>query len=375
MPLFGKHILDLSPTPSHMRHSEGSFIRMQDGRIAFVWSRYREGRHDGDTSDLAVIFSADEGESWSAPRTLARCEEWGAVNLMSTSMLTLREGGIALLYLKLTPGLQVRPCLRTTKDLLSFSAERDACAGRSGYFCVANGRLRRLSTGRLIYSGGHNEITEKELAQGDHENADNIVMHNISTVRVYLSDDDGESFYEAAAPVEMPLDVCREIREQGLTESGIEELEDGTLMLYARNASGRQYAAYSKDGGIHWSEPHPSAFTSPTSPMTTLRLSDGRFLAAYNPEPLWPGKPIRTEQGMWTGGRTAYVTRLCDGQMQPLAAPRVLEQDAHAGFGYGAAIETRDGAILLAYCAGTDTLGDQNMLCRGRICKIPLCEL
>ena len=98
MPLFGKHILDLSPTPSHMRHSEGSFIRMQDGRIAFVWSRYREGRHDGDTSDLAVIFSADEGESWSAPRILARCEEWGAVNLMSTSMLTLREGGIALLY-------------------------------------------------------------------------------------------------------------------------------------------------------------------------------------------------------------------------------------------------------------------------------------
>ena len=57
------------------------------------------------------------------------------------------------------------------------------------------------------------QITEKELAQGDHENADNIVMHNISTVRVYLSDDDGESFYEAAAPVEMPLDVCREIRE------------------------------------------------------------------------------------------------------------------------------------------------------------------
>jgi hypothetical protein len=231
MPLFGKHILDLSPTPAHMRHSEGSFVRMQDGRIAFVWSRYREGRHDGDTSDLAVIFSADEGESWSAPRTLALCEEWGAVNLMSTSMLTLREDRIALLYLKLTPGLQVRPFLRTTKDLLSFSDERDACAGRSGYFCVANGRLRRLSTGRLIYSGGHNEITEKELAQGDHENADNIVMHSISGVRVYLSDDEGNSFYEAAAPVEMPLDVCSEVRAQGLTESGIEELEDGTLML------------------------------------------------------------------------------------------------------------------------------------------------
>lgn len=374
MPFLGKHILDLAPTPEHTRHSEGSFIRVPDGRIAFVWSRYRAGRHDGDTSDLAVIFSVDEGESWSEPHTLARCEEWGAVNIMSTSMLTLRDGRIALLYLKLTPGLQARPFLRTTTDLQSFGEEQ-GCSARPGYFCVANDRLRRLRNGRILFSGGHNEITEKELSQGDHENADNIVMHNTSTVRVFYSDDDGASFHEAATNIVMPSGACEEVRRSGLSESGLEELEDGTLMLYARNASGRQYAAYSNDCGEHWSVPQPSAFTSPTSPMSTLRLSDGRFLALYNPEPHWYGNPIRTKSGMWTGGRTSYVLQLCDGQMRPVAEPKLLERDPDAGFGYAAMLETRDGAVLLAYCAGNANMGDQNMLCRARICKVPLCEL
>ena len=93
----GKIITDIAPTPENLRNSEGAFIRMNDRRIAFVWSRYRDGRHDGDTSDLAVMFSSDEGESWSEPRVMARCEEWGAVNIMSTSLLHLNDGGIAVL--------------------------------------------------------------------------------------------------------------------------------------------------------------------------------------------------------------------------------------------------------------------------------------
>ena len=145
----GRIITDLAPTPENLRNSEGAFIRMNDGRIAFVWSRYRNGRHDGDTSDLAIIFSSDEGESWSEPRVMARCEEWGAVNIMSPSLLRLNDGRIAVLYLKLVAGLQVLPFMRTTIDFENFSDELD-CTHTDGYFCVANDRMRRLLTLMIV---------------------------------------------------------------------------------------------------------------------------------------------------------------------------------------------------------------------------------
>ena len=48
------------------RNSEGSFIHLRDGRIGFFYSRYcAESSHDHANADIAVIYSADNGESWS----------------------------------------------------------------------------------------------------------------------------------------------------------------------------------------------------------------------------------------------------------------------------------------------------------------------
>ena len=52
-----------------------------------------------------------------------------------------------------------------------------------------------------------------------------------------------------------------------------------------------------------------------------------------------------------------------------------MEKDDNSGFGYAAMIETNDSSVLVAYCAGDSTKGDQNMLCRLRIRKIALSEL
>lgn len=373
MSLIGRIIKDLAPTPENLRNSEGAFIRIADGRIAFVFSRYRDGRHDGDTSDLAVMFSSDEGESWSEPRVMARCDDWGAVNIMSPSLLHLKDGRIAVLYLKLVAGLQVLPFMRTTTDFESFSDELD-CTHTPGYFCVANDRMRRLKSGRIIFSGGRSPIGEAELSQGDHENADNIVMSQDATVRFYFSDDEGASFREAKNELRMPHEIFRIQGEKGLNEPGLIELDSGVIYAYCRNASGRQYESYSYDNGETWSTPSPSRFTSPTSPMSTLRLSDGRIVVGYNPEPLYFGKPIRAN-GMWTGGRTSYVLELTDGNLHRISEPKFMEKDDNSGFGYAAMIETNDDSVLVAYCAGDSTKGDQNMLCRLRIRKIALSEL
>ena len=38
--MFGKHILDLAPSRTNNRNSEGSFITLKNGNILFVYTRY-----------------------------------------------------------------------------------------------------------------------------------------------------------------------------------------------------------------------------------------------------------------------------------------------------------------------------------------------
>ena len=96
----GRLVLDLAPMKTNPRNSEGSFIRMPSGEIAFAYSRYRDGLEDGSVCDLAVMFSKDEGESFSKERVFLTCEECCAKNIMSVSLLPLKDGNIGIFYLK-----------------------------------------------------------------------------------------------------------------------------------------------------------------------------------------------------------------------------------------------------------------------------------
>ena len=58
--MFGKHILDLAPSQTNNRNSEGSFITLKNGNILFVYTRYRGAGHgDECTADLYGMISAD----------------------------------------------------------------------------------------------------------------------------------------------------------------------------------------------------------------------------------------------------------------------------------------------------------------------------
>ena len=45
----------------HARHSEGSFLRLCDGRILYAYSLFSGSAGDDDPSNIAVVTSADEG--------------------------------------------------------------------------------------------------------------------------------------------------------------------------------------------------------------------------------------------------------------------------------------------------------------------------
>lgn len=59
-------VLDLNHKPGNPRNSEGSFIRADDGTILFAYSQYYgTNGDDHQPSNIALVRSKDEGETWS----------------------------------------------------------------------------------------------------------------------------------------------------------------------------------------------------------------------------------------------------------------------------------------------------------------------
>ncbi len=58
-------VATLPPAPGNPRNSEGSFLALPDGRLAFAYSRYvGDDPHDHGACEIAVIYSPDGGEHW-----------------------------------------------------------------------------------------------------------------------------------------------------------------------------------------------------------------------------------------------------------------------------------------------------------------------
>ena len=358
----GKIVKEFPPSKFNTRNSEGAFIRMDDDSIAFVYSRYRTGSSDGATCDLAVSYSYDEGETFGESRVILTPEECDAMNLMSVSLFKLNDGSIALYYLKKSKGAQCVPYLRKTKDFKTFSKEI-RCISEEGYFVVNNDRVRRLSNGNLIFPAAlHLQDTTHGVF--DHDSKHLKLKYGIG--KVYISKDDGET-WEETCELDMPYEYFKTVRDAGLQEPGVIELDDGSIYMYFRCNVGRQLESYSYDGGYTFTTPIPSRFTSPPSPLSTLRLSDGNILIGYNPIPFYPGR-YEGEKGHWTGGRNPFVLEIADGNMKTVVPVRAIERDEKSGYCYCAMFETKDG-VLLGYCAGGENDAD-GCLTRLRIRKI-----
>lgn len=95
-----KIVLQLDPTASNGRNSEGSFITLNDGRILFAYTKYNTGgSSDHDPSVIVCRVSADDGLTWEEEDHVL-VEPGEALNVMSVSLLRLQDKRIALLYVR-----------------------------------------------------------------------------------------------------------------------------------------------------------------------------------------------------------------------------------------------------------------------------------
>ena len=66
MDKIGKEVHFLKTGEGNPRRGEGSFIRLNDGRIMYAYTEYYgTSWYDHSIARISAIYSSDEGESWS----------------------------------------------------------------------------------------------------------------------------------------------------------------------------------------------------------------------------------------------------------------------------------------------------------------------
>jgi len=145
----GKESLFLHVGENISRIGEGSFIRLSNNSIMFAYINYTDGGWDDHCpADIAAVISEDEGETWSEPRILLEHDE-RAHNLMCPSLLRLKSGKIGMVLLR-KEGDDCIPHFSVSADEgQTFSAPRP-CIEQNGYYVFENDHAIVLKNGRIL---------------------------------------------------------------------------------------------------------------------------------------------------------------------------------------------------------------------------------
>ncbi len=342
----GEIVLQINPTSENARNSEAAFITLKSGRIILAWSKFiGSDNSDFGAAVIATKYSDDDGKTWTNDdRVLVQKE--GTTNVMSPSLLRLQDGRIAIVYLCKDGLKNCVPYFRTSNDELETFSEPVLIAHEPGYYVVNNDRVIQLKCGRIIIpTAFHRYRGPSVLLPGEKPDS---FMASPGIIFFWLSDDRGKNWLESLTSYYKCFPSGH-----GLQEPGVIELYDGRLWSWTRpGTEGRQWEAFSDDLGQTWTDPVPSQFVSPASPMQIKRIPNtGHFIAVWNdhsrifetPKPL----PIS-----W--GRTPLVCAISEDDGKTWKHHKLLEDSPEHGFCYPA-IHFTEEAILISYCAGGAT--------------------
>jgi sialidase-1 len=324
-------VISFLPTgPGNPRNTEGSFVTLKDGRILFAYSKFTGGGDDNDSATIAGRYSKDKGKTWSAEDTTL-VEKEGQMNVMSVSLLRLKDGRIALFYVRKNSVSDCHPYIRYSSDEAKSWSEPIKCIREDGYYVLNNDRVIQLRSGRLVLPVAlHRAINGKFGSKG-------VVM-------TYLSDDAGKTWRRSETTLQ-----DNQPDRAGFQEPGVVELKDGRILMFIRTTLGNQYFSYSQDGGNTWSEAHASPLRSPLSPASIKRIpSTGDLLAAWNDHSSVPAEFKATQES--GGKRTPFTVAISKDDGKTWIDARNLLDDPDGWYCY-TAIHFVDNQVLLAFAS------------------------
>ena len=316
--------LKLNPGENNPRNSEGDFITLKDGKILFIYSHF-SGKSGSDFGNgyLASRYSTDKGNTWSIEDQLVVKQE-GDMNVMSVSLLRLKNGSIALFYARKNSEEDCMPMMRISNDEARTWSEPISCiADKQAYFVLNNNRVVQLKNGRLLMPVAlHNTSNGK--------------WQNKATIYTYFSDNNGAT-WKCSSAVPNNSDIITQ-------EPGVVELNDGSIMMFIRASGGIQQLSFSKDKGETWSHIEPSNINSPLSPASIARVpSTGDLVMVWN-------NNARDQK------RTPFNIGISKDEGRTWRNIKTLEDDPDGWYCYTAIHFTKKD-ILLGHCAGNRPKG------------------
>ncbi len=333
MKKIGREVHFLEAKGNIPRNGEGSFIRLNDGRIMFGYTEFVGNDWEDDaTANIAVIYSSDEGETWTEPKILFRKPE-EAWNIMSFSFLRMGNGDIGAFYI-------IKNDDRTDKIVLTRSSDEGKtwsepincldCLDEADYYVINNDRIVRLKNGRILFAVARHTVlnTELDFAPG--------------VICFFYSDDDGYTWQKNETEFVCPFPS----NPDGYEEPGLYQFPDGRVWCYIRTSLGFQFQCFSEDNGTTWTTPEPNLFfSSPCSPMLVKDCGD-LTVAVFNP---LPEHILREDSEPW--GRTPYVIAVSTDRGLTFKKENVfyIEDDLTNGYCYPAIIECTDGFLVAYY--------------------------
>jgi Neuraminidase (sialidase) len=320
-------LLEIAPSEGNPRNGEGDILKLQDGRLALVYTRFVRGGSDHSPADLAMRMSSDGGKTWSDDRILVPNE--AERNVMSVSLLRERKSGdILVFYLrKNDPNNDCLLYVRRSSDELKTVGEPVCATPIPGYQVVNNDRVIQLSSGRLLVAAAHHTNDQ-----------DKFTGYGVPIS--YYSDDGGRR-WEAGEPV-FPL---REQPDLLLQEPGLVELKDGRVWMYMRTGHGYQYGCVSNDQGVSWTRPEPiEALASPRGPATIERMPwTGDLFCVWIDHTGWHNHPPAPQ-------RSPLAMKLSPDDGKTWTKSRVLGGDPQGSYCY-MSVTFLDDRVLLSYYA------------------------
>lgn len=330
--------LEIKPGTNNPRNSEGDFVTLKDGRILFVYTHFTGNTaSDFGNSHLSARYSSDGGNTWTSQDEIV-VENEGAMNVMSVSLLRLKNGQIALFYARKNGINDCIPFMRTSDDEGKTWSKPIACISDvPGYYVLNNARVIQLPSGRILVpvalhttatTGGSIEKLEKSF-------------NNYGQLFSYYSDDQGKT-WKRSAQIKVPESVMAQ-------EPGLIELKDGRVLMYIRTDRGMQYASYSKDKGKTWSKAVPYNLPSPLSPATIVRDPATKNLVA-----IWNNFGVL---GLGYGKRSPFNIAISSDEGENWTNVKTIHDDPDGHYCYTAARFNSQGDLLLSYCAGLRSKG------------------
>ncbi len=333
------------------RNSEGSFLMLKDGRIAFAYSRYfGNSDHDNADCNICVVYSYDGGKTFDTEHyeTMVQASDFHEKNVMSVTLRYMNNGDIGVFYMVKHAGPTSEFYLRRYRDDFAHPLGDTKCFPFSyeSYFTVNNDRVLHLSDGTWMIPAAYFHTSTRAM-DGSDGYYSNFYFDMRAIVYFFVSKDDGRTWTQQKET----LRLADTYSDSGLQEPGLVELPGGVLYCYSRTDRFVQYESVSIDGGEHWFAAQPSKFTSPDSPMLIKKNPySGKYYAVWNPNPITPVHPRgRFIDAVW--GREPLVMAESEDGVH-FAEPVFIEVDPMKGYCYPALEFLDEKTMLLAYCSG-----------------------